>query len=354
MRRPILRDNRGIALLMTLAFITLAVSLALETNRQSRFSITACTVQQHLATARQMASAGVHAAMALLIEDRYASDTDHLKEDWADPEKLNARLGAIVFEDGRLEVAIEDELARIQINALVDFPQGRQFVPLQQALLTRLIQTVREATDAADENTTAVDIVNAIKDWLDAGDDDAITGLNGAESDYYQGLEPPYNAGNGPIRHISELRQIKGLSETLIDGLAEQPGLRAYLTAYGAPSVTRSSATFPGAVNLNTVPADILRALLPPENQALADLIIEFRQEADPNVLASKNWPQQSPGSAEIALDPALITFASDFFRIRATAGYHNVKSEVTAVVERRKLAETDQWGCRIIAWESD
>ncbi|WP_172683931.1 type II secretion system protein GspK [Desulfosarcina cetonica] len=48
-------------------------------------------------------------------------------------------------------------------------------------------------------------IINSLKDWLDSGDDDAITGLSGAESDYYEGLEPPYSCKNGPMDNLGEV-----------------------------------------------------------------------------------------------------------------------------------------------------
>lgn len=347
-----LKNNRGIALLMTLAFITLAISLALETNRQARFSIESCTARQDRLTAGQMASAGVHAAMAILIEDRYASETDHLKEGWSDRDQLNEQLAAIAFEEGRVEVVIEDEAARLQINALVDFPQGRQFVPAQQQFLVRLIQQVREALEDETTDTTPTDIVNAIKDWLDAGDDDAITGLNGAESEYYQNLDPPYNCRNGPIRHISELGRIKGISEAVMRGDPAHPGLADHLTVFGASVEKTGPSTFPGTVNLNTVSPTVLRALLTPEYQDLTDLIVEFRDGADPMLLETSDWHRQAPGASDVEIDPELISFSSAFFRIRSTAYLHNVERRVTAVVERRKNAESGNWGCRVIDWE--
>src|SRR6185312_9056447 len=51
----------------------------------------------------------------------------------------------------------------------------------------------------AEEGAT---IIDSIRDWIDR--DDA-THNNGAESDYYQGLTPPYNAKNGPLDDVSEL-----------------------------------------------------------------------------------------------------------------------------------------------------
>ena len=347
-----LRNNHGIALLMTLAFVTLAVSIALETNRRARFSIEACAVHQYRAAAAQMAAGGIHAAIALLIEDRYGTATDHLKEPWSDKDQLAARMAAIGFDEGRVTVTIEDELARIQVNALVDFPQGRQFVTSQQQLMARMVQELCETLSIQTDGTSATDIVNAIKDWLDSGDDDAITGLNGAENDYYQGQQPAYRCGNGPIRHINELGRIKGVSMKLLEGEPGHPGLASYLTVYGARTDAENTYTFPGTINLNTVSTPVLHALLPMESQDLAELIIDYRDTLAPQSLASTEWYRQAPGPADALIDPNQITFTSDLFRIQATADLHNVKRQVTAVVERGKIKDTGNWGCRILDWE--
>ena len=37
--------------------------------------------------------------------------------------------------------------------------------------------------------------------------------MGGAESDYYQSLDPPYYAKNGPIDELSELLLIKGIRD---------------------------------------------------------------------------------------------------------------------------------------------
>jgi general secretion pathway protein K len=348
--RPI--DNRGIALLMTLAFITLAMSLAVEANRQSRLAIQSTGALQHRLLAGQMAAAGVHAAMAVLIQDRYDSETDHLKEAWADPEQLAEALQAVAFEEGRLEVRITDELARLQINALVDYPQSRQFNSEQQQIMMRLIGALR-GEDEAQSDLGAADIVNAIKDWLDQGDDDAITGLNGAESDYYQGLSPPYACRNGPMAHIGELAQVKGISADLFNGGTTAPGLKDCLTVFGASKAAGGEVSFPGRVNLNTVSETVLAAVLPPEYRDFAAAVIQYRDEADPEVLEGQGWYREIPGAAGLELSPEVISLTSDTFRIEAAAESAGIRATVFAVVERLAATDGGGWTCRIRAWET-
>ena len=60
---------------------------------------------------------------------------------------------------------------------------------------------------------------DSIQDWIDP--DDA-TRPAGAESDYYQGLVPPYNAKNAPMDDIEELQLIKGVTPLMFKGGAAE------------------------------------------------------------------------------------------------------------------------------------
>jgi general secretion pathway protein K len=344
-------NNRGIALLMTLAFITIAVSVALEVNRQTRLDIEGTAAIENRLIAAQMASAGVHGAMAILIQDRYASETDHLKETWADPEKLAEALRTVAFEEGHLEVRISDEMARIQINALVDFPQNRQFNPPQRLILERLIDALQNRIEEpSDFNGT--DVVNAIKDWLDTGDDDAITGLNGAEEDYYQSLNPPYRPHNGPMAHIAELALIKGVRPILYSGNDNTPGLEALLTVYGATKGANGKIAFTGQVNLNTAPLPVLEALLPRESSDLARALVDYRDMAETKLLETRDWYQDVPGAAGLEWNADTITLSTNIFRIQATAFKDGIQREISAVVERQLAADGQGWTCRVLAWQ--
>lgn len=345
------KRERGIALLMTLAFITLAISLAVETNRSARLALESSDAVRSRLIAGQIATAGVHGAMALLIQDRFASETDHLKETWSEPEKCNEALQALAFEDGRLEVLITDETARIQVNALVDFPLSRQFRPQQQQVMERAIDLVRRDLGLEGDLMPA-DMVNAIKDWLDTGDDEAITGLNGAESDYYQGLDPPYQIRNGPMLHIGELAQVKGISATLFEGREERAGLRDLMTVHGMALSADGRFTFTGRINLNTASRTVLAALMPPEYSDLAEALVAYREEADAAVLEGQAWYQDVPGAVGLELNADLITLATDYFRIQSTAEWNGFQRTVTAVVERLMATDGRGWTCRILAWE--
>jgi type II secretory pathway component PulK len=92
-----------------------------------------------------------------------------------------------------------DESGKININAMMQLdPSG--------TILYTLLMALPNMTD---------DVANAIIDWVDA--DDTPRG-NGAESDYYGGLTPPYQAKNGPLDSIEELLFVRGVTPQLLYG----------------------------------------------------------------------------------------------------------------------------------------
>jgi len=352
----LLSDNRGIALLITLSVTTLLVAVAIEYNRRARFSVISTAMARNGVSLRQMAAAGIHAGMAILVKDKADSTIDSLLEDWANPDKVSAVLEDMPFDDGTLTVAISDEMGKIQANALVNFPEGRQFNPSQLALWERFLagQVDQETTG---EDLQPVAIINSIKDWLDSGDDDAITGLTGAESNHYQDLDPAYACRNGPIADLEELLMVKGISADLYHGAGEKPGIARFLTVYGIAPGEGTAFTFPGRININTAELPVLLALLPPEYADLAETLAEIRQEmASGNELydfSNPAWYKNLPGLSDVKLDKRLVGTASDVFRVEATAGDGNATVTITAVIERIKDAETGKWSCRILEWVS-
>nr|NIV94620.1 hypothetical protein [candidate division KSB1 bacterium] len=130
-----INNNRGIALLLVISVTTILIATALEYNRRARFTVLSTAAARDRLTLSQMASSGVHAAMALLAKDRAESNFDSLEEDWANPDKINELLNDLSFDEGELTVTISDEMGRIQINALVTFPDSSNFNESQRLML---------------------------------------------------------------------------------------------------------------------------------------------------------------------------------------------------------------------------
>jgi len=355
MLTSLIKNNRGVALLVTIAVISLLIAVTLELNRSVRASVVSSAATRDRMTLVQMGASAVYAGMAMLVKDKTESDIDSHQENWADPEKIAAVLGDIGFESGKMTLLITDELARIQVNALVSFPERRQVSSVQQALWTRLLENFI-SQDVYAQEIQAIAIIDAIKDWLDSGDDNAITGLQGAESSYYQGLEPPYPCKNGPLDHIAELALIKGVTRELLYGNDRITGIAGFITTYGLKDLGGNQFSYGGKININTADVPVLTAMLPPEGKDFAQAIYDYRQETDNlkyiHDLSNPTWYKDVPGAGGIDIDPDLIATASDTFRLTATAELYEMKVTTLAVVKREKDRETGKWRCRILNYQ--
>ena len=352
----ILRCNRGIALLITISITTILVAAVLEYNRRARFAVISTATARDRLTLSYMASSGVYIAMALLVKDKSESNFDSLQEDWANPEKIDELLQEIPFEAGKLSVTITDELSKIQVNALVKFPDSRQFNESQVMLWDRFLRYIRSEEELKDDSDP-VAIVNSVKDWLDSGDDEATTGLSGAESSYYEDLDPPYAARNGPIQDLNELLLIKGITPQIYNDSEEAPGMASFMTVHGLTMGAGTTFNWTGRININTADVPVLAALLGLENQELAQAIFDFRQEAaadkDSNDFSNPEWYKEITGLGDFAMNTNLVTTSSDVFRIKSEASINETKTAVITVVQRVQSPESRKWTCKILNWKT-
>jgi len=349
-------NKRGMAILITLTIIALLIVTTLELNRQARSAVLSAATTRDRITLSEMTSSAVNLAMAMLVKDKEVSALDSVQEDWADTEKIKVLLNDVTFEEGSLALSISDELSRIQVNALVEYPDVQKFNQPQMLLMDRFLRLALSSHETTEDINPATTILNSMKDWLDSGDDDAITGLSGAESDYYEDLDPPYRCKNGIITHLSEIILIKGIIPEVYYGSGDIPGVSRYITVNGMTDGGGSTINFGGQININTAELPVLTALLPEENQDLAQAIFDYRLEKSGPVythdLSSKTWYKQVPGAGDIEINPELITTQSDIFKIETSAVLRDMKMGVTVVVNRLADAETGKFFCKVLSWE--
>ncbi len=133
----------------------------------------------------------------------------------------------------------------------------------------------------------ATAIVNSILDWIDT---DEQPHVEGAETEYYQTLTPPYGAKNGPLDDISELLLIKGMTPEIYYGMSATNYQPSYYsqqrTRFGQQAAPMPAATVgmtdlftplsDGKVNINTASAEVLQ-LLPGVDPMIAEAIINGR-----------------------------------------------------------------------------
>jgi len=325
------KNNRGMALIITLTMIMTMVSLGLALNKKAGQFVETVTLTRDKAILLGMAESGVNIAMAMLIKDGIDGGTDTLCDIWAIPEYMEALVTQIPFEKGALSVKVTDEQSRIQVNALVKFPEGRRPVSDQMRLWRRFLRNYLEGRDQRSSESEKIDdfekndainqfLYSAI-DWLDSGDDDAVSGTEissyGAESEFYQGLDPPYECRNGPFSFPEEPTLVKGhdffappetieespepIEESMetVEESMEAPKEKKFLdlevgaddSGFGPNSsifdhmtihgISKSKKRFgyKGKININTAGLPVLLAMFSKENEDVARSLYAIRQE---------------------------------------------------------------------------
>lgn len=179
---------------------------------------------------------------------------------------------------------LTDEAGKLTLNPNDDDP-------LDAAQLGRALRALPEMTD---------EIADAILDWTDANDDTA----NGAESQYYLALDPPYHAKNQPVEFVEELLLVRGVTREWLYGnpalsfdgapgfssMSHSPwalehGVFDYLTAY---SVDPGLSNDAGEANYDITESgnrDLLLQRLPgrlPSNSPVTNAITNALQQQSP------------------------------------------------------------------------
>ena len=90
-------------------------------------------------------------------------------------------------------------------------------------------------------------VIDSILDWRDSNRDHR---LNGAEEDYYRGLDPPYSCKDGPFDVVEELLLVRGVTPELFAGgeVGRARAARAARPAHARTPDVSTPATAPQAV----------------------------------------------------------------------------------------------------------
>ncbi|HOH28211.1 MAG TPA: type II secretion system protein GspK, partial [Candidatus Hydrogenedentes bacterium] len=205
---PAANPQAGVALLLAVVFIALLSAMVFSFLYE--MEVDAVFVQNQGADfqARVAANSAVVNGMMVLAE-QYASMLESgMPPVDSEVDGSQWHLGA-AFEplnEATMRTSIADEFGKINLNALLVYENG------QPTRNDPLVNALREFFLLRDDS--GYDPVDAIIDWLDYNDGDAEE-PEGAESDFYQGLENPYSCKNGPMTSIEELLLIRGITPEL-------------------------------------------------------------------------------------------------------------------------------------------
>jgi general secretion pathway protein K len=175
--------RRGIALLVVLWVLTLLALMAASFTRTTRTEISLARNLSESAKAEALADAGVHMAIAGLMEPNEATR-------W----KADGRVYAFRLAEGEIHVTIQDEIGKIDLNRA------------QDELLQSLFQL------AGLDTQDAAALVDTIVDFRDP---DHLRRLNGAEDADYEAAGLPHGAKDAPFEAVGELEQVLGMDREI-------------------------------------------------------------------------------------------------------------------------------------------
>jgi general secretion pathway protein K len=199
-------------------------------------------------------------------------------------------------------------------------------------------------------------IVGSILDWIGR---DSAPHLQGAKSDYYHALNPPYDAKNGPIDTLSELLLVKAITPELYwAGVASEHPPGAFQPRTGrfgssepqlAPPVGLVELFTPlsnGKININTASAEVLQCL-PGIDKTIAEAIVGGRSgEEDGSGLLG---PYRNTGDLHrvpeiplglINLINQYTTVRSSTFEVTVDAGVNSYHRTFIAVLGRASIRD--------------
>jgi general secretion pathway protein K len=329
-RRGVVFQERGVALVLTLLVVVLLTAMILDFDFRTRLDVRAAGAFRDDTRAYLLAGSAVDAARAILAQDD--ASVDGLDETWASPLIQGVPVG-----DGTISVTITDESGKLDLNSLID-PSGKPD-EARIAVYRRLLEQV------VDTDETDVDeLVDTVVDWID---EDFESRPQGAESNYYRSLDPPYDCRDSLLHGFDELGLVKGYTPDVMNRISK------YVTAiWWGPSTAKSvGAARHDKININTAPAQLLNALDEEMDPETAGHIEDDRRPDPIRNVTTAELEKVHNVNVEIAtrISP-LLTVSTSYFLILATGKVGETERTVRATI-RRGFGNKGGKPNQVIAW---
>lgn len=297
------RRSAGVALITILLIVVIATVLGVAMTTDQHFAITRAQTFSDQSMVRQYALGGEELARQLLHQDFIDSpETDHLGEAWA------ANDLRFEFEEGEIELKIEDLQGRINVNSLLT-----DNAQIAKSRITTMF------------NEQGVDpvFVDRIQDWID--DNSSVDGF-GAEDFDYLGLDRPYRAANQKMLDTSELRLILEMDDELYQQVVP------YLSAL--PDIN-------AGINVNTAPPGVLIAAAPGLSLASAEGIASNRETVGPYDTVEDFFADDNQNESSANRNLSGLSVQSSFFQVSVRARVQDRFGYLTSVIQRDRTDGT-------------
>ena len=349
------KSESGIALMLVLWVLALLSIIVFEFCSTMRIEATITKNFKEGERSYYLAQAGINRAFIELVKTQRAikkfkgakdsmvddAEEDELEDDETEDWKPRAQPYLFELEDGECEVTIGDEGGKINLNWIAKKAKS------DRKLLTDIIEK-----SCGLEGEERDIIVDSIIDWVDKDHNHL---MNGAEDEYYEALEDPYESRDSNFVIPEELLLVRGITDDIFygrsysseDGDADlddedrfpfdslewkdaegrgmtNKGLSELFTTFSNSNAIK--------VNVNDASYGLLMSI-PGMTEDVTQMIVELRNEEefenirDARLMALPNYNQIS---SFITVDPTML------YRIeaRGKVNGNSVGRTITAVVE--------------------
>ncbi|GAA0413927.1 GspK family T2SS minor pseudopilin variant XcpX [Cocleimonas flava] len=202
----------------------------------------------------------------------------------------------------------------------------------------RLINLMTIEVDPEQELGPPENFTDILKDWIDSDQDNgnkeqgANGSGNGAESPYYQTLEPAYFSADTTMISLTELRLLKEMKEGIYKKLAR------YTTTL--PIVDNANKTTSTPININTAEKPVLLAigLTPDKADELIELVKETPFENINDFLESSIVSNdiKTESNPDGAVDTDQLDVKTNFFYLEGRVEINNTRIFINSILERK------------------
>ncbi len=284
-QRWIRHGQRGLALITALLVVAIVATIAAYLSLSTEVWIRQVQNLADRSQAEEVRDGALALALKVLDDNaKQNNPTDNLTQEWA------RALPPMPVANGTVVVRIFDAQSRFNLNNLMS---GN--VPSQPdiAVFQNLLRAL--GIDPS--------IMDALLDWIGPPGPPR---PDGAQSDYYLTLTPPYRAANQPLQSVEELRLVRGFNAKIVEAL------RPYVVALPVST----------PVNINTADAMVLSALFTSMSPQTAQTLVAQRDNTpdpftDPGQLQSRaGQAPQNGQSFDVKTSYYIVDIQTSFGRI--------------------------------------